>query len=155
MGKGIDITTTEKIWAHYDKDNNGVLDRSEAIHFINDWCQAHGVQDIPTVTRNFFATFDANNDGTISKQELMGTKMVVQQVEAKMLENQNPSLGNSSTEVTTDEYRTRVVQILEACDPSKLATVDDLLKNFNGGYSSLLTFLETSYGNHEIGRAHV
>jgi len=74
MSKPIDVATTEKIWAAYDRDNNGVLDRSEAMQFINDWCQAHGVQDVSAVTRNFFATFDSNNDGTISKQELMGTK---------------------------------------------------------------------------------
>lgn len=151
VNKGIDLATTEKIWALYDKDNNGVLDRSEAMYFIADWCREHGVQDVPGASRIFWATFDSNNDGTVSKQELMGSKLLFHQhfSESRLLLETPPPLGRDSAEGKTEDYRARVSQILEACDPARLSLVDDLLRNFNGRYSALLTFLETSYGNHE------
>jgi len=48
-------------------------------------------------------------------------RMGLSQLEARLFEN--PILGNSASDLKANEYRTRVVQILEACDPAKLATV--------------------------------
>jgi Ca2+-binding EF-hand superfamily protein len=68
----LDEKTCAKIWAQYDLNHDGLLDRHEATRFIHDWCQSHNVQPTKEQVDNFFETFDKNKDGKISRADVVG-----------------------------------------------------------------------------------
>ena len=69
----MDIETTERIFARYDRDSNGRLTGPEIALFVSDWCRAH--QILPSKEMEIkdlvMKNFDADGDGVLTKSELM------------------------------------------------------------------------------------
>jgi len=67
------------IWDTFDKDKNGILDGAEIKDFVKAWMQANDLplddKDVAEVEAQFMSTFDVDKSGSISWEELTGTKM--------------------------------------------------------------------------------
>ena len=55
LSKPIDIAYTEKVFAEFDTDHNGVLDREETQRLVKKWCTHHGLDSVQSGIR--FQTF--------------------------------------------------------------------------------------------------
>ena len=62
----------EAIWSQYDKDKSGFLDRQEATRLLEDVFKQLNVPFTSTKADHVFKLIDANNDGKITKNELVG-----------------------------------------------------------------------------------
>jgi len=64
----------EKIWADFDVDNNGILDKKELRAFCNAFLAHHGppgmADSVDGQFEMMFKKFDTNDNGTIEKAEL-------------------------------------------------------------------------------------
>ena len=65
--------TVEQVFQKYDGNKSGQLDRKEASEFLNSLYSNADVDLDPSKKDDVFAFFDKNNDGYISKQELIKT----------------------------------------------------------------------------------
>lgn len=72
LTKPIDMGFTEKVFAEFDKDHNGVLDREETQRLVRKWCNHHGLDAAQSGVR-FQAFWDKFAvGGVITKEVLMG-----------------------------------------------------------------------------------
>jgi mitogen-activated protein kinase kinase kinase len=73
LTKPIDIGFTERVFAEFDTDHNGVLDKDEALVFVRKWCTFHGMGDSHGARfQEFWNQFAVG--GVITKDVLMGTR---------------------------------------------------------------------------------
>ena len=60
------------MWAKYDADNSGELDKQETLNFLNEFME---LKEKPPITfehfNKFFLKFDINGDGEIGKDEML------------------------------------------------------------------------------------
>ena len=67
------MVTVNQIWQQYDSDGNGVLDKAETRRFITD--TLHEMDDLSSFNEtdfnSCFKLFDTNDDGVISKEEML------------------------------------------------------------------------------------
>lgn len=61
----------DKIWAKYDTDNSGGLDRQETRHFLEDTLGGENMEFAEEVFAKVFETFDEDNSGIIEKEEMV------------------------------------------------------------------------------------
>ena len=68
--------TVEKVWAEFDKDGNGSLDKNEMSSFITNYLaemqKTEEVKDLPgeDQIQEAFKAFDSNADGKVTKDEM-------------------------------------------------------------------------------------
>ena len=62
----------DTIWATYDTDHNGQLDAAEAKGFFAEFIAAHPIGLTVDDFDKWFAEVDSDNDGSISKTEMIG-----------------------------------------------------------------------------------
>ena len=80
------METVDKIWANYDKDGNGVLDKAECFKFVADTLTGLG-QDSNELSEDAFneafTEYDADGTGQLSKNEMVAyiKKLVPESVE--------------------------------------------------------------------------
>ena len=63
----------DELWAEYDKDNSGALDKEETKKFVQDTLGNLGSGDefSQEAFDEVFATFDKDNSGTVEKPEMV------------------------------------------------------------------------------------
>ena len=66
------MKTVDEIWQQYDKDGNGVLDRSEMRSFVEATITASGINKTVTDAEfeQIFNQFDLDSSSTIEKDEM-------------------------------------------------------------------------------------
>jgi len=72
LESALDATSIARIFDSFDKDHSGVLEGSEIKKFVETWSEANRIADSESVFRDLMKKFDSNNDGKLSKEELMG-----------------------------------------------------------------------------------
>lgn len=86
LKRGLNVKQTEQVFDRFDTDRNGVLDRVEANAFLIAWCKEMNYVYSRELARLFWAAFDANKDGLISKAELLRGSVTLDNVRLDRLE---------------------------------------------------------------------
>ena len=70
------MKTVDEIWTQYDKDGNGVLDKTEMRSFVEATITQSGVNKVVTDEEfnQIFAQFDLDSSSTIEKDEMRENK---------------------------------------------------------------------------------
>jgi hypothetical protein len=80
------------LWRKLDKDYSGELNHEEAALFLKAWMRSHDLEaggvDEAALLNAFFDTFDANKDGYLSMEEIVGQHVLFEEVQASMLKLQ-------------------------------------------------------------------